>query len=70
MKKREAYFRDWDHQMMMEMYAVRAKDVRRDEGPVGHLHDLGAVPAAERALEIIAPPKDGAAMPVRLGRDG
>jgi branched-chain amino acid transport system substrate-binding protein len=37
MKAREAYFRPYDNQMMMEMYAVRAKRALEDEGPVGYL---------------------------------
>ena len=39
MKAREAYFRPYDNQMIMEMYAVRSKGARRkDEEPMGHLH--------------------------------
>ena len=37
MKAREAYFRPYDNQMVMEMYAIRAKDAGQDEGSVGHL---------------------------------
>ena len=37
MKAREAYFRPYDNQMVMEMYAVRAKEPAEDEGSVGHL---------------------------------
>ena len=59
MKRRPAYFRDWDHQMMMEMYAVRAKDPAKMKDQWDIYDALGAVPAANEDMETIAPPKDG-----------
>ena len=56
-KKREAYFRDWDHQMMMEMYAVKAKTPKEMKNKWDIYHDLGAVPSANESLEVIAPTK-------------
>ena len=56
-KAREGYFRAYDNQMVMEMYAVRAKEGRRHEGPVGHLrparHGAGSErrPGNHRAAE-------------------
>ena len=58
MKTREAYFRPYDNQMMMEMYAVRAKEPVEDEGPVGHLRRARhGARAPARTLEVIAPPQ-------------
>jgi branched-chain amino acid transport system substrate-binding protein len=59
MKAREAYFRTYDNQMVMEMYAVRAKDPAKMKDQWDIYDALGTVPAATEDLEIIAPPKDG-----------
>ena len=57
MKAREVYFRPYDNQMVMEMYAVRAKEPAKMKD---HIYDaLGAVPGPSEDMEIIAPPKDG-----------
>jgi branched-chain amino acid transport system substrate-binding protein len=58
MKRRPAYFRDWDHQMMMEMYAVRAKEPGEMKDQWDIYHDLGAVPELSENLEIIAPTRE------------
>src|SRR5262245_40412855 len=58
MKRRPAYFRAWDHQIMMEMYAVRAKAANEMKDQWDIYHDLGAVPEPNEDLEIIAPTKD------------
>jgi len=58
-KAREAWFRAYDGQMMMEMYAVRAKEPARMKDQWDIYDPLGAVPAASEDLETIAPPKDG-----------
>jgi branched-chain amino acid transport system substrate-binding protein len=57
MKKREGYFRAYDNQMMMEMYAVRAKKAADMKDQWDIYDALGTVPAAGEDLEIIAPPK-------------
>jgi branched-chain amino acid transport system substrate-binding protein len=60
MKAREAYFRSYDNQMMMEMYAVRAKEPSRMKDQWDIYDALGTVPGPGEDLEVIAPPKDGA----------
>lgn len=60
MKAREGYFRAYDNQMVMEMYAVRAKDPAQMKDQWDIYTPLGTVPEANQDLEIIAPPKDGA----------
>jgi branched-chain amino acid transport system substrate-binding protein len=56
-KAREGYFRAYDNQMMMEMYAVRAKEASKMKDQWDIYEPLGTVPAAGDDLEIIAPPK-------------
>src|SRR5216684_965385 len=59
MKAREAYFRPYDNQMVMEMYAVRAKETAKMKDQWDIYDALGAVPGPSEDMEIIAPPKDG-----------
>ena len=59
MKAREAYFRPYDNQMIMEMYAVRAKDVSKMKDQWDIYDALGTVPGPNEDMEILAPPKDG-----------
>jgi branched-chain amino acid transport system substrate-binding protein len=59
MKTREAYFRPYDNQMMMEMYAVRAKEPSKMKDQWDIYDALGTVPSPGEDLEVIAPPKDG-----------
>ena len=56
-KTREGYFRAYDNQMMMEMYAVRAKKAADMKDQWDIYDALGTVPAAGEDLESIAPPK-------------
>src|SRR5215207_3572621 len=56
-KAREGYFRAYDNQMVMEMYAVRAKEVAKMKDQWDIYEPLGVVPASGDDLEIIAPPK-------------
>ena len=58
-KAREGYFRAYDNQMMMEMYAVRAKEAAKMKDQWDIYEALGTVPGAGDDLEAIAPPKDG-----------
>lgn len=58
LKSREGYYRNWDHQLMQEMYTIRFK-------PAGEVKDkwdlftLSApVPAASQSLEVIAPTRE------------
>ena len=48
MKAREAYFRAYDNQMIMEMYAVRAKDPAKMKDQWDIYDALGAVPVRTR----------------------
>ena len=59
MKGREGYFRAYDNQMVMEMYAVRAKEAGKMKDQWDVYESLGAVPGPGDDLEILAPPKDG-----------
>ncbi|MCC7347050.1 MAG: ABC transporter substrate-binding protein, partial [Variibacter sp.] len=58
-KAREAYFRAYDNQMIMEMYAVRAKEVSKMKDQWDIYDPLGTVPGASDDMEVLAPPKDG-----------
>ena len=59
MKAREAHFRPYDNQMVMEMYAIRAKtpDKMKDQWDI--YKPLGTVPGPNEDMEVLAPPKDG-----------
>ena len=59
MKAREAYFRPYDNQMVMEMYAVRAKEPSKMKDQWDIYDALGTVPGPSEDMEVIAPPKDG-----------
>ena len=48
MKAREAYFRPYDNQMVMEMYAVRAKEPAKMKDQWDIYDALGTVPGSER----------------------
>jgi branched-chain amino acid transport system substrate-binding protein len=58
MKSREGYYRNWDHQLMQEMYTIRFKTA----GEVKDKWDLftvsAPVPAASQSLEVIAPTRE------------
>ncbi len=57
LKTREGYYRDWDHQLMQQMYTLTFKpaDQVKDRWD---LFTLSApVPAADQSLEILAPTK-------------
>ena len=45
--------------MVMEMYAVRAKEAAKMKDQWDIYEPLGTVPGSGDDLEIIAPPKDG-----------
>ena len=42
LKTREGYYRNWDHQLMQEMYTIKFKPAARDQGQVGAFHDVAA----------------------------
>ena len=57
LKTREGYYRDWDHQLMQQMYTLTFKP----EAEVKDRWDLftlsAPVPAADQSLEVLAPTK-------------
>jgi len=58
MKSREGYYRNWDHQLMQEMYTVRFKPANEVTNK-WELFTLSApVPAANQSLEVIAPTRE------------
>jgi branched-chain amino acid transport system substrate-binding protein len=58
LKTREGYYRNWDHQLMQEMYTIRFKPAA-DVKNQWDLFTLSApVPAASQSLEIIAPTRE------------
>jgi len=58
LKGREGYFRDWDHQLISEMYSVTAKDPAQMKDQ-WDIMVLGApVPAPGEPLEAIAPTQE------------
>jgi branched-chain amino acid transport system substrate-binding protein len=59
MKAREAYFRPYDNQMVMEMYAIKAKDPAKMKDQWDIYDPLGTVPDRTQDMEVLAPPKDG-----------
>jgi len=59
MKEREGYFRAYDNQMVMPMYAIEAKKPADMKDKWDIYKPLGTVPAGGESLEVLAPPKDG-----------
>jgi len=57
LKTREGYYRDWDHQLMQQMYTLTFKPEAevKDRWELFTLSE--AVPAANQSLEILAPTK-------------
>ena len=55
MKAREAYFRPYDNQMVMEMYAVRAKEPSKMKDQWDIYDALGTVPGPSEDMEVLAP---------------
>ncbi len=55
MKAREAYFRPYDNQMVMEMYAVRAKEPSKMKDQWDIYDALGTVPGPSEDMEIHRP---------------
>ena len=58
MKEREGYFRDWDHQLIMEMYTMTPKPPEQitDQWDIMAIGE--AVPAADQPLDTIAPTRE------------
>lgn len=58
MKGREGYFRNWDHQLIAEMYSIRPKPKNQQKDKWDILALGPAVPGSGQDLEIIAPTKE------------
>jgi branched-chain amino acid transport system substrate-binding protein len=58
-KAREGYFRAYDNQIIMEMYAIRAKEASKMKDQWDIYDPLGSVPGPTDDMEVLAPPKDG-----------
>ena len=57
MKSREGYYRNWDHQLMQEMYTITFKPPA--EVKTSDLFTLSPpVPAASQSLEVLAPTRE------------
>ena len=57
LKARKGMFRDWDHQLLQEMYVVKVKDKRdaKDKWDIFEL--VEPVPGPKESLEVIQPTK-------------
>ena len=64
MKERQGYFRAYDNQMVMPMYAIEAKKPADMKDKWDIYNPLGSVPGPNDDLEAIAPPKGACAMKV------
>jgi branched-chain amino acid transport system substrate-binding protein len=58
MKAREGYYRNWDHQLMQEMYTVKFKPAAEVKDKWDLFTLSAPVPAATQSLEVIAPTRD------------
>ena len=58
MKSREGYYRNWDHQLMQEMYTVRFRQAAEVKDKWDLFTLSAPVPAANQSLEIIAPTRE------------
>jgi branched-chain amino acid transport system substrate-binding protein len=58
MKSREGYYRNWDHQLMQEMYTVRFKPANEVKDKWDLFTLSAPVPAASQSLEVIAPTRE------------
>ena len=55
LKGREAWFRDWDHQLLQTMYVVKVKDKGEMRDPWDIFDIVEAQPARGDSLELIQP---------------
>ena len=58
MKSREGYYRNWDHQLMQEMYTVQFKPASEVKDKWELFTLSPPVPAANQSLEVIAPTRE------------
>jgi branched-chain amino acid transport system substrate-binding protein len=57
LKARKGHFRDWDHQLLQEMYVVKVKDKRDAKDKRDIFEIVEAVPKPAESLELIQPTK-------------
>lgn len=57
LKARKGYFRDWDHQLMQEMYTVTAKPKGKARDKWDFMQLGQTVPGPKESLEVLAPTK-------------
>jgi branched-chain amino acid transport system substrate-binding protein len=58
LKSREGYYRNWDHQLMQEMYTIRFKPAAEVKDKWDLFTTSPPVPAASQSLEVIAPTRE------------
>ena len=58
MKSREGYYRNWDHQLMQEMYTIRFKPASEVKDKWDLFTLSAPVPGASQSLEVIAPTRE------------
>ena len=58
LKTREGYYRNWDHQLMQEMYTIRFKPANEVKDKWDLFTLSAPVPAASQSLEVIAPTRE------------
>jgi branched-chain amino acid transport system substrate-binding protein len=58
LKTREGYYRNWDHQLMQEMYTIRFKPAAEVKDKWNLFTTSPPVPGANQSLEVIAPTKE------------
>ena len=58
LKSREGYYRNWDHQLMQEMYTIRFKPAAEVKDKWDLFTLSAPVPAADQSLEVIAPTRE------------
>lgn len=65
LKGREGYYRNWDHQLMMEMYTIRFRPAAEIKNQWDIFDTSPPVPGANASLETIAPTREenGCTMP-------
>ena len=58
LKTREGYYRNWDLQLMQEMYTIRFKPAAEVKDKWDLFTISAPVPGANQSLEVIAPTKE------------
>ena len=58
MKSRDGYYRNWDHQLMQEMYTLRFKPASEVKDKWDLFTLSAPVPGASQSLEVIAPTRE------------